>query len=275
MTGATTTTGTGGGRSTHGRRRVARALATVLVAGAAAVATAIPATGAAGRRPPRPSADAGLVQHRAIPASVAQLPLTDQSGATLTLASLRGKTVMLVPFLTLCSDICPMTTGNLVQVQHALAHDHAGGKVEIVELTVDPGRDDVARLAAYAKLTGATWDLVTEAPAELATIAAFFGFYYEVVPEDDPPDIDWMTGKPLTYDVTHSDGFALIDPSGHEVFANNAAPGFHGKLPARLRKFLSPEGVDHLRKAPKPDWTPAGALTALAWVVGRPLPARA
>lgn len=253
--------------------RVVRAVATVLAAGTVALTTNVPTSvaAAASRRPPRPPANAGLVEHRNIPASVAQLPLTNQHGTMLTLASLEGKTVMLVPFLTLCSDICPMTTGNLVQVQHALAHDHADGKVEIVELTVDPGRDDVARLAAYARLTGATWDLVTESPTELSTIAAFFGFYSQVVPEDDPPDIDWMTGKPLTYDVTHSDGFALINPAGYEVFANNAAPDFHGKLPAKLRKFLSPEGVEHLRNAPKPDWTPAVALSALAWTVGRPL----
>jgi len=97
-----------------------------------------------------------------------------------------------------------MTTGNLLQTQQSLAADHASSAVQIVERTVDPGRDNAARLAAYAKLTGATWQLVTEPPAELRRLAKFFGFYYQKVPEGDPDARDWLTGKPLTYDVDHS-----------------------------------------------------------------------
>ena len=91
--------------------------------------------------------------------------------------------MLLVPFLTLCQDICPLTTGNLLEVAHSLRADHVAANVQIVELTVDPGRDTVTRLAAYAKLTHADWQLVTLPPAELARLAKFFGFYYQKVPE--------------------------------------------------------------------------------------------
>ena len=246
-----------------------------MVAGAlVAAALALTSCSSSSSDPPGPPpASSGVVQNRVIPASVSQIPLTDQHGQTLTLASLEGKTVMVVPFLTLCSDICPMTTGNLGQVEQAVHHAGAASKVAIVEVSVDPGRDDVARLAAYAKITDATWYLATETPNDLATLAKYFGFYYQQVPQDDSPAKDWLTGQPLTYDIDHSDGYALIDPAGHEVFANDASPDFHGTLPAKLKDFLSDQGVAHLRNPVQPSWTPADALTALGWVVKKPLPA--
>jgi protein SCO1/2 len=223
--------------------------------------------------PGPPPASSGVVQNRTIPASVSQISLTDQHGQTMTLASLEGKTVMVVPFLTLCSDICPMTTGNLGQVEEALTQAGAASKVAIVEISVDPGRDDIARLAAYAKITDATWSLTTETPDDLAALAKYFGFYYQQVPQDNPPDKDWLTGQPLTYDIDHSDGYTLIDPAGHEVFANGASPDFDGTLPAQLKHFLSDLGISHLQHPVQPSWTPSDALAALGWLVKKPLPA--
>ena len=37
---------------------------------------------------------------------------------------------MVVPFLTLCTDICPLTTGNLLQVEQSLRAAHVAGKVQ-------------------------------------------------------------------------------------------------------------------------------------------------
>ncbi len=212
------------------------------------------------------------MQNRAIPPAIAHIALTDQHGSTVTLASLHGKTVMVVPFLTLCTDICPMTTANLALVQRSLDAAGQGSKVTIVELSVDPGRDNVVRLAAYARLTGATWQLVTETPADLARLAHFFGLYYQKVPEDDPPSIDWLTHKPLTYDINHSDGYVLIDPSGHVRFATTASPGYHGKLDPTLYAFLDDQGRQHLAHPAKPDWTAADALGVLGWELGSSLP---
>jgi len=212
------------------------------------------------------------VEARAVPAAVAAAPLTDQAGRSVTLASFRGKTVMLVPFLTLCSDICPMTTGNLLQVEHSLRAAHLAGKVQIVELSVDPDRDSAARLSAYAQLTGADWELVTESDQELTAIAHFFGFVYQKVPQDDPPAVDWWTGKTLTYDVNHSDGYVLITPAGTERFFTGAAPAFKGRLNPKLHAFLSDEGLDHLAHPPAPNWAPSNALAALGWMLGTSIP---
>jgi protein SCO1/2 len=241
---------------------------TRLFAVVACGALVLAACSSAASAPPPPNPDKGLVQDQAVPAAVAHIPLIDQHGSTVTLASLRGKTVMLVPFLTLCTDICPMTTGNLSLVQRSLERAGQGSKVVIVELSVDPGRDDVARLAAYAHLTGATWQLVTESAADLARLATFFGFYYQRVPEDVPPSVDWLTHQPLTYDIDHSDGYVLIDPSGHVRFATSASPAFHGTLDPTLHSFLNAQGRSHLAHPDKPDWTAGGALSVLGWELG-------
>jgi protein SCO1/2 len=214
----------------------------------------------------------GDVTNLRVPASIRDLPLTNQMGKTVTLASWPGKTILLVPFLTLCQDICPMTTGNLVQVERALQADHASSKVQIVELSVDPQRDTAARLAAYEQLTGLHWQLVTETPENLTAISKFFGFYYQVVPEDSPPGIDWWTGQPLTYDVNHSDGFVVINPRGIERFFTAGAPNFHGKLPPALKRFLSALGREHLKNPPTPNYTPSYVLQALGWSMNRSLP---
>ncbi|MGH9096710.1 MAG: SCO family protein [Acidimicrobiales bacterium] len=244
--------------------------ASALLAAALALTSCSPSSS---EPPGPPPASSGVVQNRVIPDSIRQIPLTDQHGQPVTLASLEGKAVMVVPFLTLCSDICPMTTGNLGQVEQALTHAGAASKVAIVEISVDPGQDDVARLAAYAKITDATWYLTTETPDDLAALAKYFGFYYQQVPQDDPPAKDWLTGQPLTYDIDHSDGYSLINPSGHEVFANGASPDFHGTLPAKLKDFLSDQGIAHLHNPVQPSWSPSDALAALGWVVKQPFPA--
>ena len=164
-----------------------------------------------------------------------------------------------------------MTTGNLLAVEQSLNAEHAASSVQIVELSVDPGRDTPHRLAAYAKLTNATWQLVTEPVTELHALAKFFGFYYQKVPEDDPDARDWLTGKPLTYDVDHSDNYFVIDPAGVERVVQDAAPDFHGQLNPKLYRFLDELGREHLKSPPQPDWTPSDALRALSVSVGKPL----
>lgn len=222
--------------------------------------------------PGAPSASAGTTEVRPIPASIANEPLVDQHGSTVTLASFRGKIVMVVPFLTLCTDICPLTTGNLLQVEQSLRAAHVADKVQIIELSVDPGRDTPTRLAAYSHLTMANWELVTETPTVLSAIAHFFGFVYQRVAEDNPPSIDWMTGKPLTYDINHSDGYVLIGPNGTQRYSTGAAPNFRGKLNPKIYAFLDQEGLYHLAHPPKTAWTPAIALTSLSWLLGQSVP---
>ncbi len=234
------------------------------------VAMAVSACGSDSPGPP--GANVGVVQSRLIPGSISHLAFTDQRGRSVELASLRGKTVLVVPFLTLCTDICPLDTGNLLQVEHSLVSDRSASKVQLVELSVDPVRDTPGRLAAYAHLTGASWELLTETPAQATQVEHFFGWDVQRVPEDSPPSVDWWTGKPLAYDVNHSDGFVVIDSRGTERFSTGAAPDFHGSLNPTLHRFLSAEGRDHLTHPLTPGWNPTMALDTLGWILQRSLP---
>jgi protein SCO1/2 len=233
---------------------------------------ALVGAGCSSDTPGPPSAALGTTGVRPVPAAVADLPLTDQHGATVDLASFRGKTVMVVPFLTLCTDICPLDTGNLLQVERALRGDGAAANVQLIELSIDPERDTPARLAAYSRLTGASWELVTESPAEADQFEHFFGWAVQRVPEDTPPSIDWWTGKPLTYDINHSDGYVVLDARGTERFSTGAAPDFHGTLNPTLHRFLNNQGRQHLAQPQSPGWDPSTAMATLAWILHRPLP---
>ncbi|HXX88917.1 MAG TPA: SCO family protein [Acidimicrobiales bacterium] len=222
--------------------------------------------------PGPPPASVGNAFDRAVPASVLALPLVDQQGATTSLASYRGRIVLVAPFLTSCQEVCPITTGALLQVRQALAAAGLGDRVVVAEVTVDPGRDSPARLAAYAQRTGVRFPLLTGSPATLDALWRFFGVDHTVVPEDSPPGIDWETGQPYTYDVDHGDGFLMLDGRGHERFATGGLPHLQGALAPSLQAMLDGQGRQN-QSSPGPGaWTVGDALDAIGWIEGRAVP---
>ncbi len=175
---------------------------------------------------------------------------------------------MLAPFLSLCQDECPLVTGAFISLQRDLRAAGQAQRVVFVEATVDPGRDTVARLAAYQKEFGADWDLWTGTPAQIAAFWKPFGVEYQKIPEEQPPKDDWWTGQPLTYDVEHTDGYILIDPSGHERFVDATAPNMQGQLDKKLTGLLDEGGVQDLDHPEPPNWTTADALASISWLLG-------
>jgi protein SCO1 len=203
------------------------------------------------------------------------VPLVDQQGHAVSLATLRGKIVVLAPFLTLCQDECPLVTGAFISLERDLRAAGQAHRVVFVEATVDPGRDTVARLAAYQKEFGADWDLWTGTPADIAAFWKPFGVEYQIVPEAQPAKIDWYTGKPLTYDVDHTDGYFLIDPAGQERFSDSNPPNLHGHLDKALTNLLNDGGLQNLDHQGDPNWTLSDALSSISWLVGQNIPSGA
>ncbi len=198
--------------------------------------------------------------------------LQNQQGRPVSLASLRGKVVVLAPFLSLCQDECPLITAAYTSLQHDVRAAGLSGRVAFVEATVDPGRDSVARLAAYEKEFGADWDLWTGTPAQIAAFWKPFGVSYQTVPEEQPAKTDWWTGQPLTYDVDHTDGYILIDAAGRERFVNASAPDLPSLSP-KLKALLDAGGLNDLAHPQPTNWTVANALAAISWVLGTNVPA--
>jgi protein SCO1 len=210
-----------------------------------------------------------LILNRPTPQTV---QLTNQMGVPVTLASLRGSVVVLAPLLTLCQDECPLVTGAFIRLQRDVQTAGQGHRVVFVEATVDLGRDTVARLAAYAKGFGADWELWSGTPAAIAAFWKSFGVSYQIVPEGQPPQLDWWTGKPLTSDVEHTDGYILIDPHGRERFVDATAPNMKGQLNPKLQTLLNAGGVHGLNNPEQPNWTATDALAAISWVLGTNIP---
>jgi protein SCO1 len=227
---------------------------------------------------PEPAALAngvGTTLDRPLPHSIASLPLRDPQGHTVTLGSFAGRTLVVSDSMTLCSEDCPLDTANIVAA--ARAADAAGltDRTEFLSITVDPARDTPHRLTAYRRLYDRAgklpnWQLLTGSQAAIAQVWHYLGIWYHRVPEGSPPTRDWMTGKPLTYDVAHSDQVIVFDDHQHErvVMSGHAHVPHSSSVPPRLRAFLSRLGRQHL-DSPGPDtWTAQDVEAAVGWLSG-------
>jgi protein SCO1/2 len=251
--------------------------------------TPISAWASAGRIP-QPPASVGTATSTPLTPAVANAKFLNQDGTPETLGSLKGKTVFLVPYLTLCGDTCPFTTGNLLQLQALLTKARANDVV-VVGIDVDPYRDTRARIAAYAKLFGARFQLWTEQGstttptltpkeisaknpvgqgdinANLLAIEKFFGWTVQVVPQPVPPTNDWMAPHDqLSYDINHSDGFWVINAKQRVSFASGDLPAFTGTLSRVLATFMGYKSNIYKSAVYKSGWTPSEALKAIEWV---------
>jgi protein SCO1 len=226
-----------------------------------AAAVGVPAPLAVGTEFQRP---------RAVPA----VQLVDQSGTPTSLNRWRGRWVVLAPSMTLCHEVCPMTTAALMELTAQLRAAGLAHQVAVVEATVDPWRDTPARLRAYQRLSGADFTMLTGSRAAIHRLWRSFGVYYKRVPQGNPPDVDWMTGKPESFDVAHTDAVFILDPAGQELIADEGMPQVNGALSVTLRKLLNDQGRQNLAH-PQFAWTANELIEDLYFAMGRNVPASA
>lgn len=203
-----------------------------------------------------------------IPKELLTIPLTDADGKTFTLGSLKGKTVVLTDFLTLCSEICPMISVNMREIGDAIVKSKLQGKVAAVELTVDPKRDTPTRLKKYQALfNDPSWTMATGTAAGLSNLWSWFGVYYQTV-KSNSGVIDWLTGKPITYDVNHADVIVIIGPDLHWRWLDLGSPAVTNPnskniVPSKLYSYLSAAGKSNLVKPEEPSWSTGAVYGAL------------
>ncbi len=108
-----------------------------------------------------------------------EFSLTSSNGSEVTLASLRGK-VLLVDFIyTHCPGPCPILTGRLAQLQRELSPE-LRARVHFVSITLDPERDTSEVLAAYARARGADlagWSFLTGEPERVRDVLKRYGVF--------------------------------------------------------------------------------------------------
>jgi protein SCO1/2 len=190
---------------------------------------------------------------------VPRFALRDEHGRRVSLGDYRGRYLILSPSMTLCHEVCPMTTAVLEQIRSTIQRDGLGDDVAVAEATVDPWRDSPARLRAYRRMTGLHFDTLTGTPTQIARLWKFFGIYYKRVPQDNPPDVDWLTHHAERFDVEHTDALLIIDPRGHWRAASVGMPSTTAKLPPALSRLLNDEGRRNLRHPDEP-WTASQAI---------------
>jgi cytochrome oxidase Cu insertion factor (SCO1/SenC/PrrC family)/thiol-disulfide isomerase/thioredoxin len=244
------------------RRQLLRALigasAALLIAASIAsslIGTAPPRTTAA----PRASQGVRLAVGSLLDRPVPTFALRDEHGRRVSLRDYRGRYLILSPSMTLCHEVCPMTTAVLEQIESTIRRDGLAGQIAVAEATVDPWRDSPARLRAYRRMAGVHFDTLTGAPAQIRRLWRFFGIYYKRVPQASPPDVDWLTHRPERFDVEHTDALLVLDPRGHLRVASLGMPSTAGALPHALRELLNDQGRRNLRHPDEP-WTAGQAM---------------
>lgn len=103
--------------------------------------------------------------------------LVDQDGRRVSLASLRGRTVLLDFVYTRCPGPCPILTGLHVDVQRSLPAEARSG-IHFVSISLDPAFDSPEVLREYARARGvdlSDWSFLTGEPADVEAVARAYG----------------------------------------------------------------------------------------------------
>lgn len=131
---------------------------------------------------------------------VGNFNFSDQSGQTINQEYWKGKIVVANYFFTSCPAVCPKVIYQLKRIQA-----YRPKNVLISSFTVDPERDSVGRLKAYAAMHGIKlgWFLLTGDKIRL----------YRFARTDLMIDATDGDGGPS--DFIHSDKLVLIDPRKH------------------------------------------------------------
>jgi protein SCO1/2 len=135
--------------------------------------------------PPRPAPD---------------FDLPGSNGAVLKISSYRGKVVLLAFGFTSCTAVCPTTLNTFAVARRKLAA--AATDVQVVYITVDPQRDDSARLKKYLGAFDPTFVGGTGTEQQLAAVRKNYGISAEKQVLGD------------SYSYEHSSFTYLIDRKG-------------------------------------------------------------
>lgn len=126
--------------------------------------------------------------------------LLGSNGGELKISNYRGKVVLLAFGFTSCTAVCPTTLNTFAVARRKLAA--AAADVQVVYITVDPQRDDTARLKNYLRGFDPTFVGGTGTEQQLAAVRKNYGISAE----------KHVLGDSYTFE--HSSFTYLIDRSG-------------------------------------------------------------
>jgi protein SCO1 len=173
-----------------------------LLVGALALPLAALGTYFAFRRPPQP--EQGLRSGSFEPPREAPgFSLDGSNGRKLSLHDHLGKVVILEFGYTYCEEVCPVTLARLTEVYRKLGS--AARDVQLIYVSVDPGRDSPERLRQYLAAFNPSFLGATDTPEALQAVQNAYGVLARQVASRNPA---------LEYAVDHSSSLYLLDRKG-------------------------------------------------------------
>jgi len=129
--------------------------------------------------------------------------LTRGDGVSFQLSELRGRVILLFFGYTSCPDVCPTTLAELNQALGQLGED--ANKVQVVFVTVDPGRDTPERVQEYVNHFNPDFIGLSGTEGVLTKVWSDYGIFRETVEGTSA----------LGYLVNHTARVTLIDADGN------------------------------------------------------------
>ncbi len=205
-----------------------------------------------------------------VPPALLQLPLVDSSGRHTTLAAMRGKVLVISDIMTLCQETCAIGTAAMLQAAHRLTAEGRADDVLFLSITIDPGRDDLAHLAAYRRQFGTPphWRVLTGTRTAVDELWNRLGVWRHRTRVAKPYPRDWLTGQPLTSDITHTDDLVFVDAHQRFRFLIDGAGSVSSTrtIPPRIYAFMDRLGHQNVRRPAAGSWTAGQVLAVLHWL---------
>ncbi len=138
-----------------------------------------------------------------IASELPEFTLIDQMGNTVDSNTFRGQWDLVFFGFTHCPDVCPTTLQLLANVKRELAESGARTLPRIVLVSVDPERDTPELLGQYVDYFGEGNLAVTGDLAEVRTLTAALGIFFEKAPADGE-----------NYGVDHAAAVIVLNENG-------------------------------------------------------------
>lgn len=191
-----------------------------IVAGVVAgVALILGVVGALYIAPPATDSDTQInhMQVFAQPRALSDFTLTDHTGEPVTRDALKDQWTLVFLGYTFCPDICPTTMAALNGVYPKLQALETSQPVRVWFISVDPKRDDPARLAEYVSFFNPEFRALTGEHTQLFPLVRSMGMMYSMAESTDSPN----------YLVNHSGSVVVVNPQADVIgrFKPVAEPG--------------------------------------------------
>jgi protein SCO1 len=179
----------------------------------------------------RHQAQQGFFGMRLFPLKAAyDFDLRGSGSQSVRLDQLHGKVVLFLFGFTHCGNICPTSLTNLAQVYQALAPEERK-EVQVVFISVDPGRDSPQTLQQYATSFDPSFIGLTGSKQAIDQTVQAYGASYQFVPGS--------SGAPNDYSVNHSAYAYLINRWGQlELLYDNEKLADIDRIVADIRAVL-------------------------------------